>query len=78
MTVHAAQRPRVCIRSFEGRTGPISMLSQTADTCVLDKGPLPKLAELKRFESHSFSESADRFNEIANRMVNMGLRLQER
>jgi len=52
------------------------MLSQTVDTCVVDKGPLPKLAELKPFDSHSCPESADRFSEIANRMVNIGLRLE--
>ena len=42
---------------------------------LLDKEPLPKLAELKRFDSHSCPGSADRFSEIANRMVNMGLML---
>lgn len=54
------------------------MPSQTAGTCVSDKGLPTKLTELERVDPQSCLESAERFSEIANRSVNIGLRLQRR
>jgi len=58
--------------------GSISMFSQIADTSVSGEGPakLTGLGSIE-FRSRQLSRSADRFNEIANLMVSMGLRLQK-
>ena len=59
----------------------ISILgSRTADSRASGKGLATKLTELKCVNCHSCPPpgSADRLSDTANRMVNMGLRLQGR
>jgi len=66
----------VCRPPFEGWTEPISILSETVGACEPGIVLLTNLTELSCADFHCFSESVDRFSEIANLMVNRGLMLK--